>query len=165
MKIVSGCLLTLVLFGFWVLLSGQLDALHLGLGFVCSLLVGLFCRDLLKVGPGGPMGAIRVLIRSIPFLAWLIYQIVIANIDVARRAISPRMPISPGIIKFTSRLESDIALATLANSITLTPGTMTLDIIGKDLYIHCLTVEDEQQLLEIERSFEKHVENLFGGKP
>lgn len=153
-----------ILFGFWVLLSGQMDALHLGLGLLCSLLVSLFSRDLLATSPGGVSFSVRVLFRFIPYLGWLVYQIIIANIDVARRAISPQLPLTPGIIKFSSHLGSDIALTTLANSITLTPGTMTVDVVGKDLYIHCLAIEDEQKLLEIERDFEKHVEILFGGK-
>lgn len=157
--------LTPVLFGFWVLLSGQLDFMHLGFGFVCSLLVALFSRNLLPTGQAGVLDGLRVFGRSIPYIGWLVYQIIIANIDVARRAISPQMPLFPGIIRFTSHLESDVALATLANSITLTPGTMTVDVVGKDLYIHCLAIEDEQKLLEIERDFEKHVKVLFGGKP
>jgi len=165
LKNASGYWLTLILFSFWVLLSGQLDAMHLGLGFVCSLLVARFSRDLFGTGQAGALAGFRVFIRFIPYLGWLIYQIIIANIDVARRAISPQMSLYPGIIKFSSRLESDIALTTLANSITLTPGTMTVDVVGKDLYIHCLAIEDEQKLLEIERDFEKHVEILFGGKP
>jgi len=57
-----------------------------------------------------------------------------------------------------------VALTTLANSITLTPGTMTVDVVGSDFYVHCLAVEDEEKLLEIERDFERHVERLFGLK-
>jgi len=164
LKHLSRYWLTFVLFGFWVLLSGRLDAMHLGLGFVSSLLVGRFSRDLLATDHAGAATGLRVLFRFIPYLGWLIHQIIIANIDVARRALSPSMPLFPGIIKFGSRLDSDIALTVLANSITLTPGTMTVDVVGKDVYIHCLAIEDEQKLLEIEREFEKHVEKLFGGK-
>ncbi len=54
-----------------------------------------------------------------------------------------------------------MARTTLANSITLTPGTMTVDVVGSDFYIHCLAVEDEKKLLDIEREFEQQVERLF----
>lgn len=153
------------MFGFWVLLSGKLDGLHVGLGLISSLLVSLFSRDLVANGHPGALAAIRFSGRAVSYLGWLTYQIIIANLDVARRAISPSMPICPGIIKFSSHLDSDVALTVLANSITLTPGTMTVDVVGKDLYIHCLAVEDEQQLIEIEKTFERRVEVLFGGKP
>ncbi|HCC32535.1 MAG TPA: protein MnhE [Clostridiales bacterium] len=156
--------LAFVLFGFWVLLSGRLDAMHLGFGLGSALLVSLFARSLLAMGRDEPLGGIRMLIRFVPYVGWLIYQIIIANIDVARRAISPRMPIYPGIIKVTSRFGGDLALTALANSITLTPGTMTVDVVGRDLYIHCLAIEDEQKLMEVERNFEDHVERLFGGR-
>jgi multicomponent Na+:H+ antiporter subunit E len=157
-------LLTLVLFGFWVLLSGRFDAMHLAFGLGSALLVSWFSRSLAALGRTEPLGGVRTLMRLVPYVGWLIYQIIIANIDVARRAISPRLPIYPGIIKVTSRFDSDLALTALANSITLTPGTMTVDVVGKDLYIHCLAIEDEQKVMEVERDFEEHVERLFGGR-
>ncbi|MCL0056159.1 Na+/H+ antiporter subunit E [Dehalococcoidia bacterium] len=161
LKNTSGFWLTFILlFGFWLLLSGQMDIMHLGLGLVCSLLVALFSHDLLiKEGT-----RLTIFMRFIPFLGWLVLQIIIANINVARRVIDPKMPILPGIIKFRSNLKSDVAQTTLANSITLTPGTMTVDVVGGDFYIHCLAIEDEEKILDIERKFERQVERLFGDK-
>jgi multicomponent Na+:H+ antiporter subunit E len=72
------------------------------------------------------------------------------------------MPISPGIIKFSSRLKSDVALTTLANSITLTPGTLTMDIIGGDYYIHCLAIELGEDLKKGGGDFERRVAHVFG---
>ncbi|MFW0858798.1 MAG: Na+/H+ antiporter subunit E [Dehalococcoidia bacterium] len=162
-KNLSHCGLTfLLLFGFWILLSGRRDAMHLGLGLVCSLLVALFSHDLLITSNLDIRSRLRIFIRFIPFLGWLVFQIIIANIDVARRVIDPRMPLSPGIIKLSSRLKGDMALTTLANSITLTPGTMTLDVVGSDFYIHCLAVEDAEKSLDIEGEFERQVERLWG---
>jgi len=154
----------LILFGFWILLSGRLDAMHLGLGLVCSLLVALSSHDLLITSYEGIFSRLGVFIRFIPYLGWLVWQIIIANINVARIVLNPRMPLSPGIIKLSSYLKSDMALTTLANSITLTPGTMTVDVVGIDFYVHCLAVEDEEKLLDEERKFERHVERLFGLK-
>jgi len=165
LKNVSGFWLTFItLFGFWLLLSGRLDMMHLGLGLVCSLLVALFSHDLLIRDSGGTLRRLVIFIRFIPFLGWLVLQIIIANIDVARRVVDPKMPILPGIIKFRSNLKSDVAQTTLATSITLTPGTMTVDVVGGDFYIHCLAIEDEEKILDGEREFERQVERLFGDK-
>lgn len=165
MRNVSGfCLTFIILFGFWLLLSGRLDPVHLGLGVGCSLLVALFSHDLLIRDSQGILRRLLILIRFIPFLGWLVWQIIIANIDVARRVVDPKLPLSPGIIKLSSRLKGDVAQTTLATSITLTPGTMTVDIVGNDFYVHCLAIEDEQKILEIEREFARQVERLFGDK-
>lgn len=160
-KNIVGIFLTfIVLFGFWVFLSGRLDVMHLSLGIICSFIVALYSHDLFIRGSGSIIGRAGILIRFIKYGFWLIYQIFIANIDVARRVLDPKMPISPGIIKFSSRLKSDIALTTLATSITLTPGTLTMDIIDGDYYIHCLATEYGEGLLK--GDFEKHMEHVFG---
>lgn len=154
----------IVLFGFWLLLSGRLDMMHLGLGVVSSFLVALFSHDLLIRNSGGIRRCLVVFIRFIPFLGWLVWQIIIANINVARLVIDPKMPILPGVIKFRSNLQSDVAQTTLATSITLTPGTMTVDVVGNDFYIHCLRIEDEEKILDEEKEFENQVERLFGDR-
>ncbi|MCL0036259.1 Na+/H+ antiporter subunit E [Dehalococcoidia bacterium] len=161
LKNASGFWLTFILlFGFWLLLSGRMDIMHLGLGLVCSLLITLFSHDLLiKEGT-----RLAIFMRFIPFLGWLVFQIIIANINVARLVLDPRLPLRPGIIKLNSRLKSDVAQTMLANSITLTPGTMTVDVVGGDFYIHCLAIEDEEKILDEERKFERQVERLFGDK-
>ncbi|MCL0064075.1 Na+/H+ antiporter subunit E [Dehalococcoidia bacterium] len=165
LKNASGLWLTFILlFGFWLLLSGQMDIMHLGLGLVCSLLVALFSHDLLIRDSGGILRRLAIFMRFIPYLGWLVFHIIIANINVARLVLDPRLPLRPGIIKLNSRLKSDVAQTTLANSITLTPGTMTVDVVGGDFYIHCLAIEDEEKILDEERKFERQVERLFGDK-
>ncbi|MCD5409334.1 MAG: Na+/H+ antiporter subunit E [Methanocellales archaeon] len=160
-KNIVGIFLTfIVLFSFWIFLSGLLDAMHLSMGIICSILVALYSHDLLIRGSDSIIGRAGILTRFIKYGFWLLFQIFIANIDVARRVLDPKMPISPGIIKFSSRLKSDVALTTLANSITLTPGTMTMDIIDGDYYVHCLATEHGENLLK--GDFEKHMEHVFG---
>ncbi len=68
-------------------------------------------------------------------------EIIKANIDVARIVLHPRLPIEPSIVKFKTTLKGDTAKVSLANSITLTPGTITMDIIGDTFYVHALTRE------------------------
>lgn len=163
-KDIVGIFLTfIVLFGFWIFLSGLLDAMHLSMGIICSILVALYSHDLLIRGSHSIIGRVGISLRFIKYGFWLLSQIFMANIDVARRVLDPKLPISPGIIKFSSRLKSDVALTTLANSITLTPGTLTMDIIGEDYYIHCLATEHGENLLKGDfEDFEEHVEHVFG---
>ena len=127
----------LILFGFWVLLSGKYDFFHLTLGVICSLLVAFLTHDLLFAN--ARVGDARVIFqRFIAYIPWLLYQIVSSNIHVALVALSKKKPIDPRIIRFKTKLESDISWVTLANSITLTPGTITMDIKDGEFFVHAL---------------------------
>jgi len=87
-----------------------------------------------------------------------LYELVLANLSVARIVLSPSLPIRPGIIAYETKLKSDLALTSLANMITLTPGTLTLDISEdrRVLYIHTLNIQDPVEVAEsIRHSFER----------
>lgn len=95
-----------------------------------------------------------------------IWECIKANIDVAYRVIHPRVPIKPGIVKVRTSLKSDAALTFLANSITLTPGTMTVDVDKKNgfLYIHWINVQDkdvEAATRLIVKKFEDIIKRIF----
>lgn len=83
---------------------------------------------------------IVLFIIYVPIFVWYMVK---ANIDVAYRALHPERPIKPGIVKIRTGLKTDIARVFLANSITLTPGTMTCEIDGDILYIHWIWVQSE----------------------
>ncbi|MCK4534324.1 MAG: Na+/H+ antiporter subunit E [Syntrophobacterales bacterium] len=126
-----------LLFVFWVLLSGKFDLFHLTIGVICSIIVAHLTHDLLFANVR--VGETRVIVqRFIAYIPWLIYQIILANIYVAYLAMSPRMPIDPQVLRFSTKLESDISWVTLANSITLTPGTITMDIKDGEFFVHAL---------------------------
>ena len=94
----------------------------------------------------------------------LLLEILKANIDVAYRVIHPKMPIKPGIVVIKTKLKQDVAKMILANSITLTPGTFTLDILGDTLLIHWINVkstETGESTEIIGRRFEKYLEVIF----
>jgi len=94
----------------------------------------------------------------------LLWEIMKANLDVAYRVVHPRMPINPGIVVIKTELESDIAKMILANSITLTPGTFTLDVIGDRLLIHWINVKAEstEEVTElIGERFERYLRVIF----
>ena len=87
-----------------------------------------------------------------------------ANIDVAYRVLHPAMPIKPGIVKVRTLLRSDFARTILANSITMTPGTISVDIIGDYLYIHWIYVHSEDPEVYtrlILGSFEKYIKRIL----
>lgn len=134
-------LLTFILmFLSWILLSGKFDLFHLGLGAVSCLLVSYFSSDLLFQTLD--MGRLRTQWpRFVLYIPWLLIQVFKANIHVMKLAFHPRMLdlIDPGIIKFRSKLKGELALVTFANSITLTPGTITVYVTDYgDFEVHAI---------------------------
>jgi multicomponent Na+:H+ antiporter subunit E len=94
------------------------------------------------------------------YLPWLFYQIVMANLHVAKMVLHPKMPIEPRVIDFKTKLESNLALTTLGNSITLTPGTITVDIRDGKYFVHALTDKVAEDLLSGE--MENRVASIYG---
>ena len=138
----------IIMFAAWVLLSGRFDLFHLSLGVISSALVSFFTAELLFPAPETKRLPI-LWFRFIKYLPWLIYQIFVANIHVMYLSLHPRMMdlIDPQIVTFKSRLHSDLALVTLANSITLTPGTITVyaSTFG-EVAFHIIDVESGKSL-------------------
>ena len=119
----------LIMFVLWVLLSGKFDAFHLSLGIISCAIVAYFSGDLLFDSPR-VKGLLGTWVRFIRYMPWLLFQVFIANLHLMYLTFHPKMMdlIDPEIIKFKTKLKSDLALVTFANSITLTPGTITVDI-------------------------------------
>ena len=80
---------------------------------------------------------------GLTYILVLIYYMIVANLDVLYRVLHPDLPISPGIVKITTNLKSPLARAILCNSITLTPGTLTVDIIGDVIYVHWINISEK----------------------
>lgn len=125
---------------FWVILSGMFDAFHLTLGVICCALVAHFSHDLLLYGDRDAAWPKR-LFGLITYLPWLFYQIVIANLQVAYVVLHPRMYdlIDPHVVRFKTRLKRPISKVTFAQSITLTPGTITVSIHDDEFSVYALT--------------------------
>jgi multicomponent Na+:H+ antiporter subunit E len=121
-------------FGFWLLLSGHYEPFYLALGALSSLAVAVTTRDLELATT-----ALRVVPGFLAYLPWLLVQIVKANIEVVRVVLDPRLPADPVVVRVTTPLRSPLGITTLGNSITLTPGTITLDVEGQELVVHALT--------------------------
>ena len=146
------------------MLSQIFDPFYLVSGVVCSALVALLTHSLLfRTSPG--RGAPRKAIIFVVYCFYLFFQIAVANLDVVYRALHPQMPIHPGIVKIKTNLKSDSAITALANSITLTPGTLTVDVTDDGyLYVHWINVKstdvDEATRLIAEK-FEFFIERIF----
>ena len=130
----------LIMMGFWVLLSGKFDLFHLTLGVLSSALVSYLSADIL-MHDTGKKDRLAIAFRFLAYIPWLLYQIVLSTIHVSFLALHPRMldKIDPTIVTFKSRLQSNVARVALANSITLTPGTITIRVEGDIFYVHAIS--------------------------
>lgn len=131
-----------------MLLSGDLHITLVISGVVSSLFVAFISHDLLfkkaRLGHSLDIG-----LRLLAYLPWLIWQIILANIDLVYRTLHPSMPIDPHMIEFETDLTTDKGITVLANSITLTPGTVTViaDESGKFI-VHAIARAPATSLLE-----------------
>lgn len=141
-------LLTFILmFLTWIVLSGKFEPLMLWLGVISSALVSFYFYVLLF--PTLEARYFKIFLRFIPYCPWLIWEITKANIHLLRITLHPRMIdlIDPHIITFKTNLKSDIAIATLANSITLTPGTITVTADRDGVFkVHAIDRESAEAL-------------------
>ena len=142
----SFVLTVLIMFAFWIFLSGEFSFILLLSGIISSLLVSYISHDLLIGGGDVKLRLIRI-IRFIRFLPWLLWQIVLANIDLALRTLHPQMPINPILINIKNNLKTDLGMVILANSITLTPGTVTIDVNENEFLVHVISEKAAQSLI------------------
>jgi len=161
----SQIILFLFAFLVWSFLTWPLDLQNLVVGMLICGFVSFMTGDMFVKRPYIFKHISRYLwfLYYIPLLIW---ECLKANIDVAYRVIHPDLPINPGIVKVKTTLKSDTALTFLANSITLTPGTMSVDIDeeGGFLYIHWIEVKDKdtQKATEIiVKIFEDVLRRIF----
>jgi len=162
-KIKNIIYLFIFLIAIWLALTTTFQWQELSVGIFISLVLALFLnKNYLKLGL--PPLSIKRIIFFILYIFVLFIEIIKANFDVAYRVIHPKMPIKPGIIIIKTKLKQDIAKMILANSITLTPGTFTLDIKGDKLLIHWIYVRSEkmdESTKIIGQKFEKYLKVVF----
>ena len=132
--------LGVMLFGVWLLLSGHYTPLLLGFGVGSSVLVVLIAMRMDVVDHEGV--PLYTTPRVLAYIPWLLLEILRANINVARIILDRRLPISPIMVHFQASQKTDLGRVIYANSITLTPGTITTGVEGSELEIHALTWAD-----------------------
>lgn len=145
----------------WIIMSGMFDGFHLTLGVISCLIVSLLSHKLL-FSDANKQPEMRQVLGMILYLPWLFWQIVVACLDVARIVLSPRMLelIDPQIVHFTTRLQGRFARVTFAQSITLTPGTVTVFTDGDNFTVYALTQATADSLPgEMEQRIAKALES------
>lgn len=156
--------LTLVVFGLWVLLLFPLSLEEFVTGVVITLfllLIPLPGREVFGDFSLYP----KKIVYGVLYLFYFLLAVIRSNIDVASRVLKPTLPINPGVVKVKTVLKSRVGRLVLANSITLTPGTITVDIEDENLYIHWIDISSDSPEVatrEIVKGFEKYLEVIFG---
>lgn len=135
-----------VLFVVWLLLSGHYTLFITVLGVAsCALVVLVTLRMDLADREGHP---IHLTWRALTYWPWLFVEIVKSNIDVAKLILSPTMSITPTLIRVKASQTSDLGQVVYANSITLTPGTISVDVANGEILVHALSRDGAEALLE-----------------
>ncbi len=132
-KITLAVLLSL----FWLALSGYFKTLLLSLGVVSVIIVMIMVIRMEAAEKGDY--ALPNIIKVLGFLPWLIVEVIKSNLEVARIIIDPKMPISPTMVTLTGTQKTDFGRMIYANAITLTPGTLTVDLGDNRFRVHALT--------------------------
>lgn len=137
--------LFLTLIVVWLLWSGHYTPMLLGFGTLSALGVVALCRRMRIVDPESI--PIHLTARYLRYLPWLLGQVALANLDTVRKILSFNHPVRPLWLEIRASQRTDLGRATFANSITLTPGTVTVDARGRTLAVHALTLVAADSLL------------------
>lgn len=158
----SGLFLFSLLFGFWLLLTGSLDSAEIIAGLLVALIVTLISRPYLSLFHGVRLtpGAIPAFIT---YLALFFLALIRANLDMARRVLSPALPLQPNLVEIKTELQSPLGRLILANSITLTPGTLTVDVNDQILLIHWIDAPEDVDIESASETIARQFERTLKG--
>jgi multicomponent Na+:H+ antiporter subunit E len=153
----------IIYFIMWLLLTWSLKLQDILAGMVVALVVTILARKLF------PDEFIKLLnprrfLLVVLYIPYLVYYIILANFDVAYRVLNPYLPINPGIVKVKTKLKNEFAKTVLANSITLTPGTLTVEVDGEDFYVHWINISSDDPDIQREiilGRFERILRRIF----
>jgi len=154
----------LVLTVIWLLVMYPFSWNDLALGGSISLFLSFLPLPGLRIYKEISL-APRKLIYALVFLLVFIKAVILSNLDVAFRVLKPSLPINPGIVKVKTKLKSRLGRLFLANAITLTPGTITVEAEGEDFFIHWIDITSpdvDESTSKIVSAFEKYLEVIFG---
>lgn len=159
--------LFLICIAFWLTLSGSLKPKFIVYGVLASAATAWISYPLLLVP--NKSGTKQYFVFGVPafgfcsYCVWLLWQLILANIDVLKATTGKELAINPRVVRFYFKADNPMAYVMLANSITLTPGTVTINVTDEDLFeIHALT--DGAAAGVLDGSMQKKVAELYGGK-
>jgi multicomponent Na+:H+ antiporter subunit E len=148
----------------WPFVDGRIDVQVVIAGVIASAIVSLLFHEVLPREHHVFVSPARIG-WALAYIPVFFYYVIMANFDVVYRALHPKMPINPGIVKIKTRLKTDAGITALANSITLTPGTLTVDLTDDGfLYVHWINVKStdtEEATRLIAERFEYFLEKIF----
>jgi multicomponent Na+:H+ antiporter subunit E len=136
----------LFLFGFWLLMSGYFTPFLVSMGFLSAVCVVWLARRMDVVDHEGHPAQLgpRAVLNYWP---WLFREIIKSGWDVTRIILDPRLPISPTLVRFRPTQKTDVGLTTHANSITLTPGTISVEVGRSEFLVHAVTEAGAEGIL------------------
>ena len=148
----------------WPVVDGKLDVQVVVAGLIASVFVSVMFHEMLPKEHHVFVSPVRIL-WFLLYVPVFFYYVIKANLDVVYRALHPKMPINPGIVKIKTNMKTASGITALANSITLTPGTLTVDLTDDGfLYVHWINVKsddiDEATRL-IGQKFEWFLKRIF----
>jgi multicomponent Na+:H+ antiporter subunit E len=129
--------LTSVLFGLWLLLSGHYTPLFFFLGALSTAIATFFAHRMDVFDDEG-VPVVHLTRKIWTYIPWLIWEVARSNLAVARIVLRPTLRISPTVVKFRARQQTDLGRVIMANSVTMTPGTITVAVTGSELHVHAL---------------------------
>ncbi len=147
----------------WIMFTSTFAPQELIVGALVSAIISFLSIRLFTCCNLSLLGPVKMFWMIVYFGVFM-KALIVANLDVARRVISPSLPINPGIVKFKTKLTTNYSKMVLANSITLTPGTLSIDVVGDTFYIHWIdvqTTDPEKAFAEIAEPFEKVLLKIF----
>jgi multicomponent Na+:H+ antiporter subunit E len=161
MRLFRQSLLAVALLGFWLLLSGRLDPLFLVMGIVSAIAIAIASTPLLErtIGGAGTHPRVKVF-KLVPYVLWLLGRMLASATQIAWIVINPRVPPEPGIVRLRTGLRSPAARAMLSNSLTLVPGTMTLEMDEHELTVHSFTPDAVDDLASA--AMQNRIAAIFG---
>jgi multicomponent Na+:H+ antiporter subunit E len=161
-----GALQFVAIFGvsylFYLTLAWFASALDFVTGAIGAAIVGVALSRVSLTQPLPPLQTARQLLRFVLYVPYLLWEVTKANIGIARVILDPRMPIDPSVVRFRAAVWGGLPVTTLANSITLTPGTLTIDVGNREFLVHTLTRGSRRDLLD--GALERAVRFIFWGR-
>jgi len=147
---------TLGLFLVWLILSESTLPMHVGLGFVAAFVVAWLNTDRVAT----PRVVRRL--RSVWYFIWLIGRILHSGVHLSKLILHPALPIDPKVIRYRTQWPGNSGIVLLGNSITLTPGTITVEVNDRELLIHAMDDHAAEDVTS--HRLARHIDGLFGKK-
>jgi multicomponent Na+:H+ antiporter subunit E len=153
-------ILFVLFYAFWILMSGYFTPFLLGMGAAVCLAVVAFARRMdVDDREGHP---VHLGWSALSYWPWLVKEILKSALDVSKVVLDPRLPASPTVVRFTPRQKTVVGLVTHANSITLTPGTLSIEVGPERFVVHGLTRQSAGAAVDSE--MDRRVERFEGGR-